>query len=116
MNKRRIIRLSVLQTGKLLAVLYGFFSLVMLPFMIIGLCAGANPIDIIPMFVMLILYPIMGFIGGIIMAALYNLSSKFVGGLEVEVETVDTVGVVEIEQPNFPDTDLPKDGRQSWRS
>jgi hypothetical protein len=86
--KRRITRLTVLQTGKLLAVLYGFLSIVILPFLLIAmLFAGAKVIA--PMLVMLVLYPIMGFIGGIIMAALYNLASKWIGGLEVTVEAVE---------------------------
>lgn len=112
--KRRIVRLSVLQTGKLMAVIYGLLSLVMLPFMVIALCAGAQ--SIMPMFIMLILYPIMGFIGGIIMAFLYNISSNFVGGLEVEVESADTSGAVEREPPHYPVTNIPKAERQNWRT
>jgi len=87
--KRRITRLTVLQTGKLLAVLYGFISLVILPFMLIAMVFGGAK-AIAPMLVMLVLYPIMGFIGGIIMAAIYNLAAKWVGGLEVTVDAIET--------------------------
>jgi len=89
--KQRIVKLSVLQTGKLLAALYGFIALVMLPFMFIIMLAnpeeGAGPM--VGMLVMLLLYPLMGFVGGILMAALYNLASKWVGGLEMSVEAVE---------------------------
>jgi len=83
--KRRITRLAILQTGKFLAVLYGFLSLIILPFVLIGmLFGGAKTIG--PVLFMLLLYPILGFIGGILMAAIYNLAAKWVGGLEVTVD------------------------------
>lgn len=86
--KRRIIRLSVLQTGKLLAVFYGLFSLILLPFMLVAMLAGGDK-AVRPMLGMLLLYPVMGFVGGILMAAVYNRSAKWVGGLEVMVETAE---------------------------
>jgi len=85
--KKRITGLAVMQTGKMLAALYGFLSIVILPFMLIGIIA--NPRNF-PMLFMLLLYPIMGFIGGIIMAALYNLSAKWIGGFEISVESIET--------------------------
>ena len=81
----RIKRFSILQTGKLLAVLYACFSVILLPFFLIGL--AANPKGTAPMLVLIILYPIMGFIGGIIGAAIYNLAARFVGGFEMTLET-----------------------------
>ena len=84
--KHRITGMSVLQTGKLLALLYGFMSVIMLPFMLFGM--SRSP-DGGMMLFMLLLYPIMGFVGGIIMAALYNLASKWVGGFEVTVEAIE---------------------------
>ncbi len=86
--KRRITRLTVLQTGKLLALLYGFLSMVILPFLLIAMLFGGAK-AIAPMLVMVVLYPILGFIGGVIMAALYNLASKWIGGLEVTVESAE---------------------------
>jgi len=86
--ERRITRLTVLQTGKLLAVLYGFMSVIMLPFFLIGLLM--SPKEAIGFFVMILLYPIIGFIGGVLMAALYNLAANLVGGLEVSVESIET--------------------------
>ena len=82
--KQRITRLSVLQTGKLLAILYAFISVIMLPFMLIGM--AKSPGGGMMLF-MLLLYPVMGFVGGIIVAALYNLASGWIGGLEITVKT-----------------------------
>ena len=79
-----ISRFSILQTGKLLAVLYGFLSVILLPIFLIMLLVQG--IQALPMLFMLILYPVMGFIGGIIGAALYNLASRFVGGIELTLE------------------------------
>ena len=85
---RRIVRLGVLQTGKLLAVLYAFVSVITLPFLLIGL--ALSPREVVPMLIMVILYPLMGFIGGVLMAALYNVAARWVGGLEVTVEAIET--------------------------
>lgn len=40
---------------------------------------------------MLLLYPFLGFIWGVITAALYNFAAKWIGGIEVTVETVEGV-------------------------
>ncbi len=40
------------------------------------------------MVMMLLLYPILGFLGGMIMASLYNLSANWIGGLEVTIEEI----------------------------
>jgi len=87
--KRRITRLTVMQAGKLLAVLYSFMSIIMLPFMLIVMLAGGGK-AVAPMLGMVLLYPLMGFIGGILMAAIYNLAAKWVGGLEVSVDAIET--------------------------
>lgn len=74
--------------GKILGVLYGFFSLIFIPFIILGFAVTEPETrsEIVPVLVMLLLYPIMGFIGGIIGAAIYNLAAKITGGIELEVE------------------------------
>lgn len=46
-----------------------------------GMLFGVGAIIALPVF-----YGIMGFIGGIIMALLYNFTTGVIGGLEVEVE------------------------------
>ena len=84
----RIKRFSILQAGKLLAVLYGFVSVVLLPiFLLVAVFSSKG--GTAPMLTMLILYPILGFVGGILGAALYNLAARFVGGLEVTLEQTE---------------------------
>ena len=80
----KIRRFSILQMGKFLAVLYGFFSIIIIPIFFITLLV--KPAEAIPFLIMAILYPVMGFIGGIIGAALYNLASHLVGGLEFTLD------------------------------
>ena len=77
-------KFSILQTGKLLAVLYGFFSVILFPIFLISIFVKG--VEALPMLFMVVLYPLMGFIGGIIGAALYNLASRLVGGLELTLE------------------------------
>ena len=84
--KKRIKSISVLQMGKILALAYLGLALIMLPFFLIG--ALFNPKNAIIPLIMIILYPILGFIGGIVMAFAYNLSAKLVGGLVFTVEDV----------------------------
>jgi hypothetical protein len=67
------------------AVLYGIFSIILLPFFLIMAIADFGKFA--PMMFLVFLYPVMGFIGGIIGAAIYNLASRIVGGLEIYLET-----------------------------
>ncbi|MCJ7777669.1 MAG: hypothetical protein MUP16_05080 [Sedimentisphaerales bacterium] len=80
----RIRRFSILQTGKLLAVLYGFYSAFLLLIFLVILFV--NPKEALPMLLMIILFPIMGFIGGVIASVVYNLVSRLIGGLELTLE------------------------------
>jgi hypothetical protein len=91
MKTHRIKRFSILQTGKLLGILYGFLALIMIPFILIPAILASSEgqfAQFVPLLVMMILYPVMGFIGGIIGAAIYNLCAKWVGGLELELESI----------------------------
>jgi len=94
-------RLDVFSVGKMLGVLYTivglFFGAI---FAIVGLISaaaggGAGAGDVVVsgvvgalfMVIMVpILYGIGGFIGGVIMAALYNLCANFVGGVRFDLE------------------------------
>ena len=87
--ERELKRIAVLQTGKILAILYAFIGAIMIPFMLImALVSRGGITAMVPMISMLVLYPVMGFVGGIIMAALYNLVAKWVGGFRFTVEEV----------------------------
>jgi hypothetical protein len=82
--KVQVRRFGILQMGKLLALIYGFFAILLLPIFLIA--AIASPKEGFPMLRMIIFYPLGGFIGGIIGAALYNLASKLIGGIKIELD------------------------------
>ncbi len=90
---RKIRRIRPLQAGKILAVLYGAFGLIVFPFIMLA-SVFAPPEQRVGIFgagiFMALLFPVMyavlGFIFGIVGAAIYNLAAGWVGGIEVEVE------------------------------
>jgi len=108
--KKRLARVAPLQLGIVLAVLYGLISLVI--FVPIGGCSMLffnahhavggpsfhGPIGssapalmggIFGGFMLIflpLLYAAMGFIGGVIAAAIYNVVAKWTGGIEFTVE------------------------------
>ncbi len=48
---------------------------------LVGIVFGVGSVVLFP-----ILYGVLGFIGGIVIAGIYNLTAKWVGGLEIELE------------------------------
>ncbi len=94
-----ISRIGVLSLAKMLAVLYAFLGLflggVLSLFSLMGAALGGASRDSGGVVAMLfgvgaviilpIVYGCLGFIGGLIMAALYNLVAKVMGGLEIEL-------------------------------
>ncbi|MGH8100239.1 MAG: hypothetical protein ACREIW_03005 [Chthoniobacterales bacterium] len=102
--KRTIKRIAPLQLGKMMGVLYACMGLIFLPFFALGAIASAfvpqtqaqgavaAPAVLVSgiMFViglfMPVIYGVMGFVFGIIGAAIYNLVAHWIGGIEVEVE------------------------------
>jgi Transmembrane domain of unknown function (DUF3566) len=103
--KRRIKRIAPLQAGKMLGMLYACMGLIFLPFVALAALAGAfaqqtqhaqtgaaAPAAIATGLMigfgilMPVFYGVMGFIFGVIGAAIYNLIAGWIGGIEVEVE------------------------------
>ena len=83
----RIIRVAPMQAAKVLALLYGILSLLLIPlFMLPGLMGAKNapPIWLLLLFVPF--YAIAGFLFTALMAWLYNLVASWVGGLEIAIE------------------------------
>ena len=80
--KLKLRRLGILDTGKLVAVIYGLISLLLLPLLSIALIVtqkeGAGRTML-----MLLIYPIIGFITGVIGAVIFNLAAKITGGIEM---------------------------------
>jgi hypothetical protein len=94
--RKRLSYVSPLQVGKVLAVLYGLLSLIFLPFFLLitflaptrrngppGFLFGGIFMVIFPF-----IYAVMGFVFGIIAAAIYNLVAKWTGGIEFIVTDV----------------------------
>ena len=89
--KKQLIRISILQSSKIMTALYvvmGFlYTLVGIPMVIFG----SNQLRIIGIIYLLgpIFAGIFGFIFFVIFAALYNLLAKWLGGFEVEIKNID---------------------------
>jgi hypothetical protein len=100
--KRRIKRIAPLQAGKMLGVLYACIGLIFLPLVALAALAGAFARQAqhgsaapaaIAMGVMIgsaimmpLIYGLIGFVFGLMGAAIYNLIASWIGGIEVEVE------------------------------
>ncbi len=99
MPQKKIIikKIGVLSLAKIFGILYVLLGLIVGAFMslfaligfatsnpkagIFGALFGIGAIILLPIF-----YGVLGFVSGIISAALYNLIVKWVGGLEIETE------------------------------
>ena len=96
LTKRTLKRVAPLSAGKVLALLYGVMGLIFIPFFLLmtamtsqlppaqrGIFAlvGTGFAVAMPLF-----YAAIGFVGGVVSAAIYNVAAKWVGGIEVEVE------------------------------
>jgi hypothetical protein len=93
---RTLTRIAPLKAGIMLAVIYGVLGLVIIPFFLLAsalstqlptaqrvgvLALGAGFAIAIP-----ILYAMLGFIGGVLCAFIYNVAARVVGGMEFDVE------------------------------
>ena len=99
--KKRIARIAPLKTGIVLAVLYALLAVFMVPvFLLMGIGAAATAVRQggaqLPFafifgagaFMLPVFYGVIGFVFGVISAAIYNLVAKWTGGIEVTVENV----------------------------
>ena len=87
---KRIKRIALIQTGKIFATMYALLSIVFIPFFFLSLFSAFGGkrlgFGVLISFGIFILYVFMGFIGGILVAFIYNISAKWVGGIEFEIE------------------------------
>ena len=99
--KRRLTSVSPLKLGITLGVIYGILSLIIVVplFLIISLVGaaaaakgGGQALSALFSGVFIIflpiIYAVLGFIGGVIMAFVYNLVAKWTGGVEFTTEDV----------------------------
>ena len=89
--KKQLIRISVLQSSKIVTALYvlmGFiYTLIGIPMIVFG---GAElKIMGIVYLIMPVILGLVGFIFFVIFAAIYNCIAKQLGGVEVEVKDID---------------------------
>lgn len=93
--KKNLTRIAPLRAGIILGILYGIFSLLLVPFFLLAAMFSVKTGTATPAFmsvgfaiVLPVVYAFFGFIGGIIMAALYNWIAGWTGGFEFEVKEV----------------------------
>lgn len=98
--KKRLANINPLKLGITLAIIYGVMSLIIaVPlFLIMTLVGAANartgaqalPAIFSGVFVIFlpVIYAVLGFIGGVIAAFIYNLVAKWTGGIEFTTEEV----------------------------
>jgi hypothetical protein len=96
--KRRLTNVNPLKLGITLAVIYGVMSLIIavLVFLVMTLAGAAGartgaqalPAVFSGVFVIFlpVIYAVLGFIGGVIAAFIYNLVAKWTGGVEFTTE------------------------------
>ena len=88
---QRIKRFSIGQSAKFLGVLYLLMGLLFVPFfLMMGAFAPEGAAGFGTMFAlaMPVIYAVMGVVIGAVGAALYNLVSGWIGGIEVEFDQV----------------------------
>jgi hypothetical protein len=103
-------RIGVMSLGKLMGITYGCLALVFMPFFLIAggmAMLGAHGTDnasamgggigiVVMALIFPVIYAVMGFVGGIIAAFIYNLASNWVGGIEIELAPQQPVPAVPV--------------------
>jgi len=81
------------QLGKTLSVLFGLLSILFVSFIILSQIFQANKGSKLIIFYAFLplFHAIVGFIGGIIVAILYNLCVKWVGGIKITLEDEEII-------------------------
>lgn len=88
--KKQIQYISILQTSKVLALVYGAIAILFVPvFLITSVVNGGNESMRIFSFIAPILYAILGFILTALFCGLYNLVAKYAGGIEFTLQDSD---------------------------
>ena len=93
--RRQVVRLSVHQTSKVLAVLYFVMGVVLMPFLLLASRAAPDGRGMGLGFalVMPVVYALFGYVFVAITCAAYNLVARYTGGIEVDVApAADAVG------------------------
>jgi hypothetical protein len=77
-------------SGKIFPLLYGVIAGIFAPFALLGGIFGEGGMvaGVIMVVMLIVFYPIMGFVGGVISAAIYDFAAGLIGGLEITLEQV----------------------------
>lgn len=88
MMRYRVTRISVHQTSKTLAVVYGLIGLIFVPIGLIVSAATPAEQRIPPLVWLLfpIVYLVIGYLGTVIGSAAYNLIARLTGGVEATLQ------------------------------
>ena len=87
--KKQIVHVSVLQSAKVMAVLYLVLSLPMVAIMAIPASASGQAFSMAMLIMMPILYTVLGFVFTAVGAWVYNIVAGKVGGFEFTTSEVD---------------------------
>lgn len=89
-------KIPPLPAAKLVAVIYGCFSLIFIPFFVIASLAGflsqeegagiAAGMGIVMAILMPLFYVVMGFVATLVGCFIYNIAAGWVGGIELEFD------------------------------
>jgi hypothetical protein len=89
---KKLKRIAPVKFGIILGIVYGLISLIFIPFFLLIAVASAfapatenNPHPAIGIGVAIV-FAVLGLLGGMLMAWIYNVAAGWVGGIEVEVE------------------------------
>jgi len=102
--KLKLKRIAPFQAGKIFAAFYGLLSLMFVPLMVVFMALGSfaakaqgqgvpPPVSLLlgmgAGFILLlpVMYAAMGFVIGVLSAAIYNLLAGWIGGLKLEFES-----------------------------
>jgi hypothetical protein len=106
----KIYSITLAAMGLIVGIIYGLIFMVVGGAMMAGGgrdagTAGASSlvIGLVMMIAIPVMYGIIGFIGGIIGALVYNVAAGIVGGLELEIENMDTGTSYAPPAPNWGD-------------
>ena len=106
----KIYSITLAAMGLIIGVIYGLIFMVVGGAMMAGggrdagMAGGSTlVIGLVMMIAIPVMYGIIGFIGGIIGALVYNVAAGIVGGLELEIENMDTGTSYAPPAPNWGD-------------
>lgn len=92
--RRQIVRLSVGQTSKVLAAMYGLMGVVLVPFFLLAALSGpaGGGMSLGFALVMPVIYAALGYVFVAIGCAVYNFVARHLGGIEFELDGPGDLG------------------------